>query len=296
VIEPEAALVAIRFAGNLAALLLWGASCFVSLLVPAPLRDRVWEEIRIWRFGSLLTIAAAALLALPVSAALVGGRWLDAADPSVLAAVALETSAGTAWLWQAASAFLLLVASLVLPAKLRLPLTALFSAGLLLPLTLTGHAVMQAGAALVLHQANDLLHVLAGGFWIGALVPVLALLRHLATPETHDGARVALSRFSLVGHGAVALVLVSGLVNTVLILGRLPTDWSIPYQRLLSAKIVVVVMMITAALFNRYYLVPRLGRSVSAARALTAGTIFELVGATVVVGLVAWFGTLDPLP
>ena len=42
----------------------------------------------------------------------------------------------------------------------------------------------------------------------------------------------------------VALAVCSGVINTSLILGRLPLDWSQPYQLLLSAKICLVGAMV----------------------------------------------------
>jgi len=82
----------------------------------------------------------------------------------------------------------------------------------------------------------------------------------------------------------------------VLITGGLPLDWSVPYQRLLALKIGLVVIMVLMAVFNRYGLVPRIGRSRAAGNALAAGTIAEIVVAIGVVALVAWFGTLEPFP
>ena len=291
---PETALVAARFGGDLAALFLWGAAAYLWLLVPPELSARIWSRLRVWRIGALLLAVIAAMTALPVQSALLGSGWAGALDLSMLQAVATETSAGTAWIWQAAAVVALCVISLAIPVRVQPPLIALSSACLLVSLTFTGHAVMHDGLTGLAHRANDLLHVLSGGAWLGALLPVLLLLRELDHDNAGSDARLALSRFSLAGHGAVALVLVSGLANTLLILGGLPTDWSRPYQFLLSMKIMLVVLMVMAALFNRYYLVPRMARSLSVGRALTVGTIAEIAASIIVIGLVAWFGTLDP--
>ncbi len=291
---PETALVAARFGGDLAALFLWGAAAYLWLLVSAGLSARIWQRLWFWRVAALLLAVMAAVTSLPIQGALLGGGWDEALDFSTLQAVATETSTGTAWIWQVTAVALLCVISLATPARLQLPLTALAAAGLLVSLTFTGHAVMHDGLTGFVHRSNDLLHVLAGGAWLGALLPVLFLLQELDHDDAGGDARLALSRFSFAGHGAVALVLVSGLANTLLILGHLPTDWSRPYQFLLSMKIVLVVLMVMAALFNRYYLVPRMARSLSASRALFVGTLAEIAASIAVIGLVAWFGTLDP--
>ncbi len=94
----------------------------------------------------------------------------------------------------------------------------------------------------------------------------------------------------------MALVILSGVANSLLIIGGLPLDWSVPYQRLLSLKIALALLMMLIAVFNRYGLVPRMGRSHAAGKALAAGTVGEMVIAIVVVALVAWFGTLEPFP
>ncbi|SQC92822.1 Inner membrane protein YebZ [Cedecea neteri] len=66
----------------------------------------------------------------------------------------------------------------------------------------------------------------------------------------------AMMRFSRYGHLAVAAVLVTGVVNSLLILG-----WTLPlesgYFRLLALKVGLVLVMVTLALINRYILVPR---------------------------------------
>src|SRR5699024_4184601 len=100
----------------------------------------------------------------------------------------------------------------------------------LISLVLTGHASMHQGSLLAAHRANDALHVLAGGGWLGALLPLVPILRLLDAPDVGGEALLALRRFSTVGHGAVALVILSGIVNMLLVLQRLPTDWSSPYQ------------------------------------------------------------------
>jgi putative copper resistance protein D len=172
--------------------------------------------------------------------------------------------------------------------------TASASALVLASLAVTGHAAMNAGWLGIVHQANDVVHLLAGGAWIGALLPVLLILRHLKDPQRGRQARTALIRFSTAGHVAVALVILSGVANMLLILGGLPTDWTFIYQRLLAIKIGLVAAMAAIALVNRYVFVPRMSRSAGSPRALACGTVAEIVLALAVVGLVACFGMLEP--
>jgi len=167
---------------------------------------------------------------------------------------------------------------------------------LLASLALSGHANMHEGVRGVLHHGNDALHILAAGFWLGSLVMLPSCLAHLARPATRPEATIALRRFSSAGHGAVALVLVSGIANTLLILGHLPLDASSPYQRLLALKIVLVMAMIGVALANRYVFMPRLGDDpVRAVARIRHGTFAELALGGGVLALVSWFGLLDPV-
>jgi putative copper resistance protein D len=106
-------------------------------------------------------------------------------------------------------------------------------------------------------------HLLSGGFWIGCLVPLLICLPQLRNPAQRPDAALALRRFSSLGHVAVALILATGLINTGLILRKLPVDFSSPYETLLAAKIGLVGMMVAIAIINRYIVVPRLWRGQS---------------------------------
>ena len=90
---------------------------------------------------------------------------------------------------------------------------------------------------------------------LGALVPLLIILPMLDVPARRGQAGVALRRFSTAGHAAVALVIATGVLNTLMILGRWPTDLQSPYQALLFAKILLVAAMTVLALANRY--IPR---------------------------------------
>jgi len=75
---------------------------------------------------------------------------------------------------------------------------------------------------------------------------------------------------------------------------RSDTWWPAPYWDI-DTGFASLLMMLTAV-FNRYGLVPLMGRSHSAGKALAAGTVGEIMIAVCVVALVAWFGTLEPFP
>ncbi|WP_454856026.1 copper homeostasis membrane protein CopD [Rhizobium binxianense] len=290
---PDAALVFCRFLLDGAALFLWGACAYLRVLVPEDLRRETWARLGVLRKIAVACVAATTVAMLPLRAAIIGNGWRDALDPGTLSAVLLETTVGTAWLCQAAAAVLLLGAG-ILPGRFHMAATASASALVLASLAVTGHAAMNGGWLGIAHQANDIVHLLAGGAWIGALLPVLLILPHLKDRQRGSQARTALIRFSTAGHVAVALVILSGVANMLLILDGLPTNWTFGYQRLLALKIRLVAAMTAIAVVNRYVFVPRMSRSAGSPRALACGTVAEIVLALAVIGLVAWFGMLEP--
>ena len=291
----DTANIACRFVFDAAALFVWGSAAYLWLLVPEGLSGRIWAKLRAARVAAAVLAVVATMVVLPVRCAMLGNGWADGLDRDVMLSVLTGTSVGTAWAWQAVFAALLLVVTL-LPCRRQTAATAIVSALLLCGLSLTGHASMNDGWLRVVHRANDMVHVLAGGAWLGALIPVALVLSRLGDSATGADARIALIRFSTAGHVAVALVILSGVANSLLIIGGLPLDWSVAYQRLLSLKIGLVLLMMLIAVFNRYGLVPRMGRSHAAGKVLAAGTVAEVVIAIGVVALVAWFGTLEPFP
>lgn len=273
---------------------LWGTFSFLWTLVPAGLADVLARRLAPYRVVAVMAAVATTGAALPLETAAIGNGWADAVDPATMRAVLFETSVGSAWMAQAGAA-LLLAATVALPARLQSGATALASGLLLASLATTGHAAMHEGGLGAAHGLNDAVHVLAGGAWLGALVPLLPLLRALEDGARHQAAGTALRRFSTAGHVAVGLVIATGMVNAMLVLGRWPTDWSSPYEDMLAAKVALVLVMTVLAIANRYLLVPMIARSRgNALSALRQGTLAELVLGAAVVGLVSAFGLLEP--
>lgn len=276
-------------------MLVWGASAFLVFLVPRPLAGRIWGGFRIALTVAVTLVVITTLLALPLQTAIISSGWKDAVSLPTVRDVLLQTTVGTAWAAQA-SAAVLLCAALALSGHRQRGLAVAASALGLAALALTGHASMSEGWLEVVHRGNDMLHLLSGGAWLGALVAFVPVLRALDGPGSRQQAQIALRRFSTVGHLMVAAVLLSGALNTALVLGRLPIDRSSPYQVLLAAKIMLVASMVVLAMFNRYLLVPRMhAHRTSALNALRWGSIAEVVIGMVVIGLVAIFGMIEPL-
>ena len=272
--RPDAAFGACRFLLDTSAMLVWGASAYLSTLVPLNLAQEIGFRLRPYRMVAVGVATAATFVSLPLATAMIGEGWSDALNPTTIRAVLFETSVGCAWQVQAVAA-LILTATLAFADRPR-PVATMLAAGLLLAsIALIGHAAMHEGWLGVAHRVNDALHILCGGAWLGALVPLLAILWPIESPKYASEADLAVSRFSMVGHGIVALIIASGAANTALVLGRFPSRWSSPYQAMLATKIVLVAAMVGLAVSNRYALVPRIARqlpsAVSAVRLFAAG-------------------------
>lgn len=291
---PDAALAVERAVHNTATLLCWGCFAYLTTLVPHQLAVAIGTRLRGFRLTAVVLAVGTTMAALPLEAADIGDGWSATIDWPTTRAVLFETSVGQAWQIQAVLA-LLLAATLAVPAWMQARATAVASGLLLASLALTGHAAMHEGSLGVLHRLNDAVHVLAGGAWLGSLLPLLLILRSIDRPLRQAEAALALRRFSTAGHVAVAAVVATGVANTRLVLGRWPTDLASPYQAFLAAKIALVFVMTTLALANRYIVVPRMKRDpISSARALQAATIAEIALGFGVVGLVSIFGLLEP--
>ena len=125
--------------------------------------------------------------------------------------------------------------------------------GQLVLLAGVGHAAMNGGAPGALHRLNHALHLLcaATGWVVYCRCCFVCVWRPLAASRYlyHDA---LLPR----GHYAVAGVLLTGIINTLFIVG-INVPWHAPYVQLLLFKCALVMMMVAIALANRYFLVPR---------------------------------------
>ncbi len=236
---------------------------------------------------------ATTLAWLPVQSATIGDGWADV-TPAALADLATVTQFG--WVWMARCLIAgCLLALFLFRADAGGLISTLLSGLLLASLALIGHAAMSEGALGIAHRANDAMHVLATGFWIGALVPLMMIVALLDNEDHRGSASKALARFSSVAVAVVLVVIATGAANIWAIVGTWPTDMASPYQSLLAAKIVCVAAIIGLALLNRLRFSPRAAAGdQSGIAALRASIAAEIVLSGVVLILVAYFGTLDP--
>ena len=210
-----------------------------------------------------------------------------------IGAVLTDTAFGHAW-----AAHLVLAAALVCVAAFGprggWAATSLVSAALLASLGLVGHAAMQTGAEGVLHRVNHAVHLTGAGAWIGGLVPFAMCLRAYERDDLRKDAVRAMAGFSFWGQFIVAAIVLTGVVNIALTSHHPPLPPTTPYRALLVAKLVIVAIMISLALFNRFVLAPRLKASANALATLRATSAAEVALGCVVVALVSVFALLDP--
>jgi copper resistance protein D len=289
------ALVVCRLLHFAATMLLFGAGGFLWALAPAGLARELAGPVRRMAGAAIVVAAVTALAWLALEAGQMGEGWGDSVNPDTLSAVAFETAFGRIWLWRIGLA-LVLLGALASGRHDCWPLIVPASALLLASLGLVGHATMETGTIGALHRLNHAVHLLCAGAWLGGLPPLVFCLARYRDPRLRPEAGLALRRFSGLGHFVVALVVLTGVVNAALTLGRWPTDFPSPYQALLAAKVVVVAAMIALALVNRYVLAPRIkGEAGAALRAIAINSIAEVGLGIAVLALVSVFGTLAPV-
>lgn len=186
---------------------------------------------------------------------------------------------------------------------LSLSVAAIAGGVALASLAWNGHGAMDEGSRRFWHFATDILHLLAAGAWLGALV-ALAWMARLDTLKTEERIRLlarAITRFGSVGASIVVVISVTGVVNYLFIVGpRLDDVFLSTYGALLIIKVVLFAGMLVLAAFNRFHFGPFLQRSLrkgqyqAVANSLKRSVLVELSAAVLIVGLVAWLGTLSP--
>jgi copper transport protein len=152
----------------------------------------------------------------------------------------------------------------------------------------------------------DTAHVLALSAWLGGLAMLLVALpiavRALAGRERIPLVAAAVGRFSRLAMLAVALLLLSGIVQSIVLVGALDAFVETAYGRLVLAKIALFLGLVSLGAYNQRRLLPRL-RSVAdeheeparAAALLRRSVACEVGLALVVLGLASVLVATDPV-
>src|SRR5260370_19755875 len=283
------------------AMLLAGAGAFRVYAVNGS--DAELLEVLDARLRALLLVASivallSAVALVPCVASPMAGSAAAALDWNTISAVVFQTSFGRVWRWHLAIAALLVAICAV--RRVRPAWRAALAALLLASLGWVGHAAAGRGLRGIGHSLNDAVHLLAGGLWLGGLVPLGGLA--IQAWRSQNGAWLAmlvraLPRFSRLAYAAVALVALSGIINAVLLVGSIGALPATPYGRLLMVKVALFLLLLAVAVINRLILVPWIGsgaRNSGGATALSWTIAVELLLGLGIIAVVAVLGTLPP--
>nr|WP_315435433.1 copper homeostasis membrane protein CopD [uncultured Pseudomonas sp.] len=241
--------------------------------------------------GALLSVAGLVLMTRVMS----GETQLAALWPH-LQMMLLETDVGLAWALRMTALAIVVIWPGLWPASLA-------GAIALASLAWSGHGAMDEGWLRFWHFLSDILHLLAAGAWLGALLALVLMVSGRIGDTRLRLIADAVKRFEWVGALIVLTVSVTGVMNYLFIVGpRLDGVLFGTYGLLLAIKVLAFAVMLVLAALNRFHLGPSLQRSLrdgqhlSAAKALRRSVVMELALALLIVALVAWLGTLSPDP
>lgn len=294
----DTALVLVRFAAFAAGVVLFGAPLFV-------LYGRLADHIAPRRLRRLL-IAAGAVFAAAAAAALVlqtgqmAGDPAAGVDPATLGEVITAGGFGASILARTGAGLLALgVLAAFRPGRLLWAGVAGLGAVGLAALPWAGHGAADEGLAGLAHTTADVMHLLAAGVWLGALL--MLLLQLFDRTADVEALHRALRGFSSLGSIVVSVILATGLINCWFLVsishaGELANS---PWGRLLLVKLALFAVMLGFAAANRFWLTPRISATPAidpraALGALRWSVALESAMGLAVLGLVAAIGVLSP--
>ncbi|MBA2931487.1 copper homeostasis membrane protein CopD [Pseudomonas sivasensis] len=277
-------LVLCRFVHFIVVLLMFGACVFRPWLLgakPQPVLDR--QLLRLTR-GLAWTALASGVIWLMLITVSMAGSWAAALEPSTVQLVLGKTFFGQVWTWHLMLNGLLAIALMTAWKAPRLPLITL----LLMTLAPVGHGAMLDGLSGQLLILNQVVHLMCVGAWLGGLLLLVMILRQSNRYELAP----VLRRFSGVGYGLVAGLLVTGLINVRVLTGQLwPTPLFSGFALILLIKVMLVLGMLALALLNRL----RLDRCEQQLGSLKVSVMVEWLLGVCAVAAVSLLGTLPPM-
>ncbi|PYC15840.1 copper resistance protein CopD [Pseudomonas jessenii] len=280
--------IVLRFALYVDLLLVFGLALFALYSAGTLLRFRPLLR-GMALIGALLSVAGLVLMTRAMS----GETALAALWPQ-LQMMLLETDVGLAW----AVRMIALIVVLIRPGAW---LASMAGAVALASLAWSGHGAMDEGTLRSWHFLSDILHLLAAGAWLGAMLALVLMARGPLDDARIRSLAFAVRRFEWIGAAIVLMLSITGVVNYLFIIGpRLDEVLLGTYGVLLTIKVLLFAGMLVLAALNRFHLGPALaqalrnGHYVIAANALRRSVVVELAIALLIVALVAWLGTLSP--
>jgi putative copper resistance protein D len=186
-----------------------------------------------------------------------------------LSTVAWDTRFGTMLLGRCAA---LAVAALCFQAG-RVWLGALLAGGAVGAEAWLTHGGSMDGRLGMLLLPTSIVHILAGAGWLGALPALYLAISRLPEPDAAALAR----NFSPLGIVCVAALLVTGLIEYLVLIGRPAALVSTAYGVTALVKITLFALLIALAAMNRQWLTPRLPA--------TRRQLLRSIGAEILLGM-----------
>lgn len=249
-IDEGGILIGARAAFLAAAMATFGSALFPFYAVGRDDREQLERRTRPLVFGAALLALLSALIWLALVIVEFGGT--DAASfVSTSKTILFETDFGPVWLVRLAFALLLV---LFAASRISTVATLALATVVLASQAWVGHAAIGGTT----HRVVQIAHLLPAGAWLGGLLPLALALRQV-TQETADRGRALgiLMHFSAIGIVSVAIITITGILNTWLVIGRIPTIYD-EYDRILIVKIVLFIVILALAVLNRFHLLPKL--------------------------------------
>jgi putative copper resistance protein D len=143
----------------------------------------------------------------------------------------------------------LLIATLVLLIARRLVPAVLTSAVAVVLQTGIAHAYARMATDGPVLLMSEILHLLAAGAWLGALVPLA-----ISLPPGPPAARQLLRAFSPLGLACVLVIAGTGLVQAGMLVGRFDQLTGSEYGHLALVKLAIFAVLLVVACLNRFVL------------------------------------------
>jgi len=176
----------------------------------------------------------------------------------------------------------------------------------LVALAWAGHAAARPRPYGIVHLLGDALHLLTSAFWPGALVPLATFLSVLLK-SSHAGAlgmaALVVRRFSMSSLIAVTVMALTGLLNSVFLVGNIQVLLTTTYGQLLTSKLILFLLMVGFGAWNLLVLKPRLTVDLPAVhvaqqeiviRSLLRNVLCEIGRGTGVILIVGLLGNTPP--
>lgn len=296
---PEDVYILCRFFHFVAVMFMFGLSFSAAILAKDKFIPLIQVRLRPALAISTVTVFITTYLWMIVQSGIMGDGWEDAWSFEIWKVV-LGTSFGQVWQWQLALATVALAVLFIHQRYIR-NISLLIVASIMLILHASiGHGAMFTGSEEIFYKVNQSIHLISAAYWFGGLWPFVACLQFLRNKdELADGMIKpiigTMKRFSLFGHIAVLLVIITGIISAVMLIPGWPAvPLSSEYQSMLWLKISLVVLMLVLAVINRYVLVPHI-RKKNNFQWLLVNSWFELLLGTMVIFAVAIFAINSPV-